>query len=74
MDVITTSGSDTGVAADITKIHLLRQGARSHPIALASGVSPESVEQYLPYVDAFMMASEIETAKYSGMLVPERTP
>ena len=27
----------------------------------------------LPYVDAYLVASEIETEKYSGILVPERT-
>jgi hypothetical protein len=40
---------------------------------LASGVSPENVSGFLPYVDAYLVASEIETEKYSGILVPERT-
>jgi hypothetical protein len=26
-----------------------------------------------PYVDAYLVASEIETSKYSGILIPERT-
>lgn len=42
MDVITTSGPETGTAADITKVQLMREGAVTHPIALTSGVSCET--------------------------------
>ena len=73
MDVITSSGPGTGYAATIEKAKALRSGAGRHPLALASGVSPENVDGFLPYVDAYLVASEIETAKYSGILVPERT-
>ena len=73
MDVITSSGPGTGYAATVEKARALRSGAETHPLALASGVSPENVDGFLPYVDAYLVASEIETAKYSGILVPERT-
>lgn len=73
MDVITSSGPGTGDAASVEKAMALRSGAGNHPLALASGVSPENVADFLPYVDAYLVASEIETAKYSGILVPERT-
>jgi hypothetical protein len=73
MDVITSSGPGTGYAASVEKAKALRAGAGTHPLALASGVSPENVDEFLPYVDAYLVASEIETAKYSGVLVPERT-
>jgi hypothetical protein len=73
MDVITSSGPGTGYAASVEKARALRSGAGKHPLALASGVSPENVAGFLPYVDAYLVASEIETAKYSGILVPERT-
>jgi len=73
MDVITSSGPGTGYAATVEKVRALRSGAGEHPLALASGVSPENVDRFLPYVDAFLVATEIETAKYSGILVPERT-
>lgn len=72
MDVITSSGPGTGCAASVEKAKALRDGAVTHPLALASGVSPENVAGFLPYVDAYLVASEIETAKYSGILVPER--
>lgn len=73
MDVITSSGPGTGCAASVEKARSLRSGAGTHPLALASGVSPENVAGFLAYVDAYLVASEIETAKYSGVLVPERT-
>ena len=73
MDVITSSGPGTGYAATVGKAKALRSGAGGHPLALASGVSPENIDGFLPYVDAYLVASEIETAQYSGILVPERT-
>lgn len=73
MDVITSSGPGTGRAASVEKPQALRRGAGGHPLALASGVSPENIAGFLPYVDAYLVASEIETASYSGVLVPERT-
>ncbi|MBN1854570.1 MAG: hypothetical protein JW829_17695 [Pirellulales bacterium] len=73
MDVITSSGPGTGYAASVEKAKALRSGAGTHPLALASGVSPENVAKFLPYVDAYLVASEIETEKYSGVLVPDRT-
>lgn len=73
VDVITSSGPGTGYAASVEKAKALRSGAGAHPLGLASGVSPENAAGFLPYVDAYLVASEIETAKYSGVLVPERT-
>ncbi|MBF0451760.1 MAG: adenine phosphoribosyltransferase [Candidatus Magnetomorum sp.] len=73
VDVITSSGPGTGFAASVEKAKLIRSGAGTHPLALASGVSPENIESFLPHVDAYLVASEIETTKYSGILLPDRT-
>lgn len=73
MDVITSSGPGTGCAASVEKARSLCAGAGAHSLALASGVGPENIEGFLPYVDAYLVASEIETSTYSGVLVPERT-
>ena len=73
MDVITTSGDGTGISAPVNKVRAMRLGCGSHPMGLASGVDPENVQDFLPYVDAFLVATGIETAKYSGILVPEKT-
>ena len=73
MDVVTSSGRGTGIAADIEKVRILREAIPDTPLGLASGVTPENVGAYLPYVEAYLVATGIETARYSGILVPERT-
>ena len=59
MDVITTSGPATGLAAEIEKIKRIRKGAGLHPIAIASGITPENVVDYLPFANAFLVATGI---------------
>lgn len=62
IDVITTSGPATGVAPDLDRIKALRSaiGPDRH-LAIASGITPENVSMYLPYVDTFLVASGIES-------------
>lgn len=55
----TTSGSATGTAANVTKIEMLAQ-ASSTGLGLASGVSLENIDLFLPYVTHFFVASSIE--------------
>ena len=59
MDVVTTSGIATGHSADITKVSVFREACNDHPLALASGITPENVTEYLPYVDAVLVATGI---------------
>ncbi len=59
MDVVTTSGPGTGVAADIDKVRVMKEALGSFPLALASGVTPDNVGDYLPYVDCFLVATGI---------------
>ena len=58
-DVVTTSGSATGVAANVKKISDMREGCGSIAMALASGVTPENASQYATLVDAFLVATGI---------------
>ena len=60
MDVLCTSGPGTGHAADIDKVKALRAGLGNHAMALASGVTPENVQIYMPYVQAFLVGTGIE--------------
>ena len=71
VDVVTTSGRGTGVAAQLSKVRAIREAIGNHPMALASGVTPENVHQYLPYVDAYLVATGIGSD--FGVLDPERT-
>jgi predicted TIM-barrel enzyme len=69
VDVICTSGPGTGVAADVSKVRALRAGT-DFPIALASGITPENVRDYLPYVDAYLVGTGIE--ERFGVLDPRK--
>ena len=59
MDVVTTSGIATGHSADLSKMSTFRDACGDHPLALASGITPENVTVYLPYVDAVLVATGI---------------
>ncbi len=60
MDVICTSGAGTGIAADVGKVRAMRAGIGDHALALASGVTPENVCEYMPYVNAFLVGTGLE--------------
>ena len=61
MDVICTSGPGTGYAADVDKVRALRAGLGvDHAMALASGVTPDNVRSYMPYIQAFLVGTGIE--------------
>jgi len=59
MDVITTSGSATGVAAHIEKIKTIRSYIGNHEMAIASGVDAKNKEMYSEFVDYLLVASSI---------------
>ena len=59
MDVVITSGVATGEAAEIEKIETFRQGVGTGALAVASGITPENVHDYAPYVDAILVATGI---------------
>ncbi|OED38730.1 adenine phosphoribosyltransferase [Chromatiales bacterium (ex Bugula neritina AB1)] len=59
MDVVTTSGIATGHSADLGKIETFRRACGDSPVALASGITPENVSDYAPWVDAVLVATGI---------------
>lgn len=64
MDAITTTGPGTGRAADVSRVKAVWDGAQGHPVAIASGVTPENANDYLPYVNAILVASGISSGDY----------
>lgn len=76
VDVVTTSGAATGVSAPEEKVRLMHEALRGRrPLALASGITPENVEVYLPYVDYLMVATgvsrnfhELDSAKVEKLV------
>lgn len=62
--VPTTSGARTGSPAALSKIQML-SAASSNGLGLASGVTLGNVDDYLPYVTHFFVASSIEFDAYT---------
>lgn len=59
MDVVTTSGPGTGHAAPVDKIRTMKEALGDSPLAIASGITPENVGDYLPWTDCFLVATGI---------------
>ena len=59
MDVVTTSGAGTSIAAGIQKITDMRTGIGDRTLGLASGVTPDNAANYTPYFDCFLVATGV---------------
>jgi len=62
--VATTSGSATGVAAEVDKIARLRAALGAAPLAIASGVTPENVHEYAPHLTHILVATGVSESFY----------
>ncbi|MFT5114376.1 MAG: adenine phosphoribosyltransferase [Parasphingorhabdus sp.] len=62
MDVVTTSGQATGSAAEKTKVEDFYNGVGNAALALASGVTPENIDQYAAFADVVLVATGINYA------------
>lgn len=61
VDVVTTSGSSTGRACRPEKPAAMREAVGPNvALALASGITMNNVGSFLPFVDAFLVASSLE--------------
>lgn len=59
MDVVTTSGPGTGHAAEVGKVQRMKRALGETPLAIASGITPANVSDYLPHADCFLVATGI---------------
>ncbi|MST03993.1 MAG: hypothetical protein EXS49_00265 [Candidatus Pacebacteria bacterium] len=59
MEVITTSGEATGSPPDPEKIRAIRGAIGNHALAIASGITPDNVQLYLPNADIFLVATGV---------------
>lgn len=59
MDVVTTSGAATGIAADLEKIKTIKSYIGNHEMAIASGVDFKNKNMYSEFVDYLLVASSI---------------
>ncbi len=60
VDVVTTSGFATGKAPEVVKLEVMREALGDHALAIASGITPANVRDFLPHTNAFLVASGIE--------------
>ena len=70
IDVVTTSGPATGHPPDVAKIIAMREAIGDRALAIASGISEDNVERFLPYTDGFIVSSSIESTP--GIFDPSR--
>ena len=59
MDVVTTSGPATGQPAHRQKIAAMKAAIGQKPLAIASGISPDNVVDYLDLADCFLVATAV---------------
>lgn len=59
MDVVTTSGPGTGRAADVEKLKTMKKALGRFPLAVASGVTPDNVFDFIGIADVFLVATGI---------------
>jgi predicted TIM-barrel enzyme len=59
MDVVTTSGTETGSAPETEKIRKMKTAIGDKPLAISSGVSIENIENFKPIADCFLVASSL---------------
>lgn len=71
MDVVTTSGPGTGEAASVQKIRTMKAAMGEFPLAIASGITPENIGEYLGLADCYLVATGI--SKSFTELDPLRT-
>lgn len=60
LDIPNTSGDGTGVAMELERAVAIRDALGDVVISIASGVTTENVQDYLPFIDAFMVGTGIE--------------
>jgi uncharacterized protein len=59
VDVVTTSGPGTGFPPTVEKMRVFREAVGEKPLAVASGITASNIRPFLPFVDAFLVASGI---------------
>lgn len=59
MDIVTTSGKGTGQSADISKIQRMKDELKDFPLAIASGITINNIDNYLDKADCFIVANGI---------------
>lgn len=62
VDIVTTSGPATGHPPSVEKVRVMREAIGDHALAIASGITLDNVEPFLPHVNAFLVATGLESS------------
>lgn len=62
--IATTSGVETGSPPSVEKMKTMKEALGDRPLAVASGIDPENVLDFLSYVDYFLVATGISKSFY----------
>ena len=65
IDVVTTSGAETGRPPSEQKIQRMKNYLGSKNLAIASGITPENVAVFLPYTTYFLVATGISKDEHN---------
>ena len=52
----------TGVSADLTKVKSMKESIADYPLALASGLTPNNIKDYLPYISYGLVSTGISSS------------
>ena len=77
-DVIVVSGAGTGKATDPEKVRAVKQAAKDTPVFVGSGITSQTIRQFLPHADGFIVGtafkkngipnSEVEVARVTDFV------
>ncbi|MCG3126360.1 MAG: hypothetical protein CHACPFDD_01195 [Phycisphaerae bacterium] len=59
-DAVIISGANTGAAASLEKVRRARPAAGNTPLFIGSGIRPETVAEFAPFVDGFIVGTSLK--------------
>lgn len=59
-DAVIVSGANTGAGANLEKVRRARPAAGSTPLFIGSGIRPETVAEFAPWVDGFIVGTSLK--------------
>lgn len=72
-DVLVVSGSGTGAPINSKDLRIVREAVPGVPIASGSGITPDNIEEFGPYLDVIIVGTWIkENGKVDNPVDPER--
>jgi hypothetical protein len=68
-DVCVTSGVSTGVSIDVENLKIVKSKSNNVPLALASGVNIKNIDNYMNYIDYFIIGTGVEKESQNEYII-----